>query len=155
MQAGVDGGSLLGLSFLVSYLRHHLPLKLLLVGLSVEANFRTPALRRRRARRRRFTIEVLNMLTILLRIDFPLLSLYSGQVALIWCSLCICELFNFASQAGIQVERLDRRLRTMLFPATEASRPLSLLNKMKRPKRRRASTSGLLLLLHCRKLPLI
>ena len=44
MQAGFDGGPLLGLSFLVSYLRHHLPLKLLLVGLSVEANFRTPAL---------------------------------------------------------------------------------------------------------------
>ena len=43
----------------------------------------------------------------------------------------------------------------MLFPATEASRPLSLLNKMKRPKCRRNSTSGLLLLLHCRKLPLI
>ena len=43
----------------------------------------------------------------------------------------------------------------MLFPATEASRPFSLLYKMKRPKRRRTSTSGLLLLLHCRKLPLI
>ena len=43
----------------------------------------------------------------------------------------------------------------MLFPATEASRPLSLLNKMKRPKRRRTPASGLLLLLYCRKLPLI
>ena len=110
MQAGVDGGSLLGLSFLVSYLRHHLPLKLLLVGLSVEANFRTLVIGGRGARSRGFLIEVLDMLTILLRIYFPFLSLDPGQVALIWCSLCICELFNFASQAGIQVERFDRRL---------------------------------------------
>ena len=110
MQASVDGGSLLGLSFLVSYLRHHLPLKLLFVGRSVEANFRTLVIGGRGARSRGFLVEILDMLTILLCIYFSFLSLDPGQVALIWCSLCNCELFNFASQAWIQIECLDRRL---------------------------------------------